>query len=301
MASEAGPSHEVDPALEQRIQQSQNDILSNIDRLISTKLASFEQKISSSQRDISDSQFAKIQQNILLNDSYSFKRKGNEEQFKANVRVLDKLREADSHLKDSLILQYDESVVSAKTRITEGIDILNHRQKLVKLADSSELGWRVVQEYEAHPLASDEEDEKRMYRAAARATRKLRQDRGRFSRKPRPYNIPPTATQPAQSTQPPAYPRGRKPGNCFLCGKIGHWRFECPTLQSAETPDRSKNAQISIPCDFNICTGGRSYKENIEKSMKINEQFQPFTLGQSLSFKGSYWPEMGGVRVIFVK
>ncbi|MCG8049356.1 MAG: hypothetical protein N0E48_27825, partial [Candidatus Thiodiazotropha endolucinida] len=36
--------------------------------------------------------------------------------------------------------------------------------------------------------------------------------------------------------------------------------------------------------DFNICTRGRSYKENIEKSLKINEQFQSFTLGQSLSF-----------------
>ena len=120
--------------------------------LISSKLAFFEQKISSTQREISDSQLAKIQQNILLNDTYSFKRKGNEEQFKSNVRVLDKLREADSHLKDDLTTHYDESTIA--------IDILNHRQMLVKLEDSSELGWQVVQEYESHPLASDEEDEK---------------------------------------------------------------------------------------------------------------------------------------------
>lgn len=82
------------------------------------------------------------------------KRKGNDEQFKVNVRVLDKLREADSNLKDSLTLHYDEPAVATKTKITEGIDVLNHRQKLIKLADSSELGWRVVQEYEAQPLAS---------------------------------------------------------------------------------------------------------------------------------------------------
>ena len=28
-----------------------------------------------------------------------------------------------------------------------------HREKLVKLADSSQLGWKVVQEYESNPLA----------------------------------------------------------------------------------------------------------------------------------------------------
>ena len=160
MSLDAGPSRELDPVLKQRILRSQNDVLSNFDVLMSSKLVFLEQKISSTQREISDSQFAKIQQNILLNGSYSFKRKGNEEQFKSKFRVLDKLREADSNLKDSLTTHYDESITVAKTKISAGIDILNHRQKLVKLADSSKLGWRVVQEYESHPLASDEEDEK---------------------------------------------------------------------------------------------------------------------------------------------
>jgi len=44
-------------------------------------------------------------------------------------------------------------------------DMIRHRQKLVQLADSSELGWRVVSEYEANPLASDSDDEKRIYKA----------------------------------------------------------------------------------------------------------------------------------------
>ena len=123
MSLDAGPSRELDPFLEQRILRSQNDVSSNIDVLISSKLASFEQKISSTQKEISDSQLAKIQQKILLNDSYSFKRKGNEEQFKSNIRVPDKLREADSHLKDALTTHYDESTTAAKTKISEGIDI----------------------------------------------------------------------------------------------------------------------------------------------------------------------------------
>jgi hypothetical protein len=33
---------------------------------------------------------------------------------------------------------------------------------MIKLADSSELGWKVVQEYESNPIADDSEDEKRM-------------------------------------------------------------------------------------------------------------------------------------------
>ena len=100
--------------------------------LLTSRFAMFEQRISSSQRDISDSQLAKIQQNILSNDSYIFKRKRNEEQFKAKVRVIDKLREPDSHLTDSLSQNISESTVLAKARVSEGIDILNHRQKLIK-------------------------------------------------------------------------------------------------------------------------------------------------------------------------
>ncbi|MEW8548152.1 MAG: reverse transcriptase domain-containing protein [Candidatus Thiodiazotropha sp.] len=273
MSLDAGPSQEVDSAVEQRILRSQNEVLSGIDVLISSKLASFEQKISSTQRDISESQLAKIQQNILLNDSYSFKRKGNEEQFKSNVRVLDKLREADSHLKDALTTHYDESTIAAKTRISEGIDILIHRQKLVKLADSSELGWRVVQEYESHPLASDEEDEKRMYRATARATRKFKQDRGRFSRRSRPYNVPQATTSTATSANSPTtYTRGRKPGTCYFCGKVGHWRLECPSLQSTETADRSKNTQMSI-----------LFNNSFHKSRQNENQFSPSQALDNLS------------------
>ena len=57
-------------------------------------------------------------------------------------------------------------------------ELLRHRQKVIKLADQSEHGWRTVAEYETNPIASDSEDEKRIYRAEARASRKSRFDRG---------------------------------------------------------------------------------------------------------------------------
>ena len=105
----------------------------------------FEQRISFSHRDILDSQLANIQQNILCNDSYTCKRKGNKEQFKANLRIIDKLlREADSHLTESLSQNTlsAESTVLAKDRVSESIEILMLQAEIrIKLADSSELGW----------------------------------------------------------------------------------------------------------------------------------------------------------------
>lgn len=55
-------------------------------------------------------------------------------------------------------------------------NLIQQRQKLLKLADSSELGWKVVKEYQSNPLASDSEDEKKMYKAELRAERKVRKD-----------------------------------------------------------------------------------------------------------------------------
>ena len=220
--AEPGAFQQLDAAIEQKIQQSQNDILTNIDMLLTSRFAMFEQRISSSQRDISDSHLAKIQQNILSKDSYTFKRKGTEEQFKAKVQVIDKLREPDSHLTDSLSQNTSESMVSAKARVSEGIDILNHRQKLIKLANSSELGLKVVQEYESHPLADDSDDEKRMYRATARATRKMKQDRVRFQRRPRPYSIQPSIVNSTPANQSFTTQPMRKPGLCFSCSRSGH-------------------------------------------------------------------------------
>ena len=46
------------------------------------------------------------------------------------------------------------------------------RQKLIKIADHSELGWRMVAKYEADKLASNSEDEKKLEEAKKSAERK---------------------------------------------------------------------------------------------------------------------------------
>ncbi len=61
-------------------------------------------------------------------------------------------------------------------------EALAHRQKLIHLADRSELVWAVVEEYEADELADDSDDEKKIYRAEMRAERKAKNRKSRRRR-----------------------------------------------------------------------------------------------------------------------
>ena len=122
--------------------RQQKELLNSLQTMMDSKLSMFQQNIVQ----ISNSQINKIEEN--LNEHYSFRKKGNENQFKHQARVLTKLKEARDHLESSSIA--DESVESAKASINEGMDLVNIRQKLIKLADSSQLGRKVVKEYESN-------------------------------------------------------------------------------------------------------------------------------------------------------
>ena len=145
-----------------------------MDRLIPAKLNAFEQRIESTQRALSQTQISAIQDKLAVTEIYSLRKKGNEEQFKINAKGLDKMREADGHIQDVSRDTSVEAALMAHKKVSEGIKLLSHRQKLVKLADSSEQGWRVVQEYEANPLAEDSDDKKKIYWAQMKAERKAK-------------------------------------------------------------------------------------------------------------------------------
>ncbi|VDI62018.1 Hypothetical predicted protein [Mytilus galloprovincialis] len=153
----------------------QQDILNNISTIMDSRLSSFQSNIRQSQQDISQSQIYKIEQTVT--DNFSFKRKGNENQFKHESRVLSKLKEADVNL-EGPDLSVD-SVQTAKAKIVEGMELVRERQKLIKMADSSELGWKVVSEYVTNPIADDSEDEKKIIRAQHRAERKQKAEKSK--------------------------------------------------------------------------------------------------------------------------
>ena len=195
----------------------------------------------------------------MTEEKYSFKKKGNEEQFKINSRVLDHMQRAEDHLSTSMDAENtdgnDEALYSAAIQahdeISQGKDLLLHRNKLIKLADMSETGWRTVQEYETHQLAENSDDEKRIQKAEMRATHKQKEEERRRSTTTRRRYL---TQQPAATTTRDAsrsdLPPGRKPGFCFACGKPGHWRADCMAVRAAEShvagPSREQKLSTSM-------------------------------------------------------
>ncbi|KAL5005756.1 hypothetical protein ScPMuIL_016914 [Solemya velum] len=202
----------------------QRELLTNITTLMDSRLSALQSNIKQSQHDASRSQIAKIEQTLSLTDNYVFKRKGIENQFKHESKVLLKLTEANATLEDTELSF--EAVQSAKTKIIEGMNLITDRQKLIKLADSSELGWRVVSEYVANPIADDSDDEKKIFRAQARAERKAKSEKTKNNRQSRrmvPYTNTTKSTAPNKDDAPTW-----RPGRCFICGKRAHWANDCP-------------------------------------------------------------------------
>ena len=60
---------------------------------------------------------------------------------------------------------------------TKEQELICKRQKLIRIADKSVDGWKVVDEYISDEMASDLEDEKRLKKAKETASWKRRQPR----------------------------------------------------------------------------------------------------------------------------
>ena len=165
--------------------------------------------------------------------------KGNEIQYKFNLKLQDTLDEVKSHLESN-------AVDKAKSSLSEGTSMLSERQKLILLADKSDFGWKTVEQYTQHELADNEEDGKKIRRAEERAEKALKSEASK-----KPINQSSSLSRPSSSSRFSSqyssssssfgsfrnqrhrlsYPRSSdvpsRPGNCFACGRFGHWRSEC--------------------------------------------------------------------------
>ncbi|CAG2192760.1 unnamed protein product [Mytilus edulis] len=113
---------------------------------------------------------------------------------------------------------------------------LKQRNKVIKIADTSDGRWDTDRQYEANPIASDSEDESKIIRAENRATRK-KKAKGKPAGKQQ--QIPSTANpsfnpqQPFRGDQPSwyggfpyaqdQYAGKSQRGPCFNCGSYKHW------------------------------------------------------------------------------
>lgn len=111
-----------------------------------------------------------------------FRRKGNEKQFKFNEEVAEKLESAEQELTNiATASDTPPRIVSAlekaKKSLQEGTSLLGERQKFIRLANRSEYGWELVNEYQSNELAENSDDEKKISKAEKAAEQKVQRKR----------------------------------------------------------------------------------------------------------------------------
>lgn len=124
---------------------------------------------------------------------------------------------------------------------------------LKKVADKSPHGWKTVVEYKHHDLAEDEEDEKKIYRAEARAGKASKRSATRsFSSQRGGSGLPTSrnsqlavAQLPSPFTRVNSQPSVNKfSGLCFSSGKPGHWRAACSNTPFAAAFQSDESGEI---------------------------------------------------------
>ena len=162
----------ISPSINQLIKSSVAGSISaltdNLSQVIEDRLGGFAKRFSEENCSTVEQAVKKARR-----ESCTCKRKGNQQQLDHAVQVLDRFDEASDALKAR---SYDK----VKAALDAGTEVVSKRIKVIKMADKSYFGWSTVNEYLSDELASNSDDEKRMYRAERRAERKIKDRRRRF-------------------------------------------------------------------------------------------------------------------------
>ena len=115
----------VTDSFSDKLRARDTQLVSSIGTLIDSKLESLRTEISQKAS------------HLKYNEPKTFKRKGNEKQFKINAQVIDQLDIASEQLEANKLNKVRDT-------LAEGMRILKERQKLILIADSEKHGWKVA-------------------------------------------------------------------------------------------------------------------------------------------------------------
>ena len=115
-------------------------------------------------RDIIDKRVKEIQLKKTSKKERNFKYNSNKEQYEFN---------------EGLLAELDEIKVRGRSRkrVKAAIKKLQKRNKLIKMADRSKAGWKIVEEYLTDPVASDAEDDKWIKKCEKAALAKIAEEK----------------------------------------------------------------------------------------------------------------------------
>ena len=186
-----------------------------------------------------------------LERPHRFMKKAHEEQAFFNDSIADHIEDADLQLSHVARLLAEGPVRTtlekAKLSLKGGKDALAHRQKLIRVADRSELGWAVVAVYEANSLAVDSDDKEARERAERTAERKVTAKRKKSEEVEKARKVAREVQERpkagarwnragVQWAAKPVLARPLGPVVCYGCGEADHFKRECPKKPSEGYP-----------------------------------------------------------------
>ena len=166
-----------------------------------------------------------------------FRNEGNKDQYKHQKAIWENMEDVGKAIKR-------KDMDKAENLINEGKKLVLKRIKLIKPADRED--WGTVKEYVSDDLASDTEDEKALAKAIkSAAAKKEKRKRFRASTSTNRSKASPRSNSTRTSLGPMHYQRNtdnNKPrGNCWSCGKIGHFQWQCFVNQKRDSKFNSSS------------------------------------------------------------
>ena len=174
-----------------------SSLVKNNAALLACMKSAIEESVNSLKRANSESSKCQLREikKLKCDEPHCFRKKANEDQFKFNLKLQDIVEDAQSSLEK-------QKLDKVKDSLEQGETLSKERQKHILLADKSPYGFQTVKEYKKNELVGNSDDEKKIFKAEARAKAQLNQTKQKSSQATMLQNQPPA---PVSENRVPAF------------------------------------------------------------------------------------------------